>query len=149
MSNKRLKRRRLTLFKKWPYCHWCARKLIITKQAGGRLPENFATIDHLRSRLDPNRRARLARPQEERTVLACPACNNQRSKEENAKLPIEEQHERSQRHPSKLRLLALLIVLALAWGCARCPYSPTKFTDQPPFCWVDGDRGRVDHYPTK
>jgi hypothetical protein len=59
-----------------------------------------ATIDHLRSRLSPNR-TEPNPDHEERTVLAHFRCNQQRATEEQAALPLEEKRRRSGRPKSQ------------------------------------------------
>ncbi len=94
-------RRRETLFKEHPYCYWCNCKLIkCCKQNIKR--SNMATIDHLRSRLDPSR-LMIDNSQNPRTVLSCSKCNNQRAKEEVSKLTKKDLQERSKRYPKNHR----------------------------------------------
>jgi hypothetical protein len=63
--------------------------------ASKRPPKNLATIDHLRSKLDPHR-TEPARG-ERRRVLACYDCNHERAKKEYDALPVEEQRARGRR----------------------------------------------------
>jgi|SRR5688572_2867262 len=100
MRSRANKRRRISLFKKWPYCYWCRRQLTLDGNPNGRgpVPENFATLDHLRSRLHPERQT--PNPNcEERIVLACPTCNQKRSTEETRALSKEELWRRSGAYP--------------------------------------------------
>lgn len=57
-------------------------------------PDDMATIDHLRSRLHPDREKHTDEPT---TVLACWKCNNQRGTAEVKGLSAAERIERSQR----------------------------------------------------
>lgn len=61
---------------------------------GKKFPDNFCTIDHLRSRLAKNRREPNLNL-EIRTVLACWKCNGKRNDEEQKELPLIELHERA------------------------------------------------------
>lgn len=96
--------RRLNLMKKSPFCHWCGRRLVYFKTEGGqKLPDNFATIDHINSRLIHTG----GRPWMGERVLSCPRCNQDRARQEELSLGIEELTRRS-RHghqtisPSKI-----------------------------------------------
>ncbi len=92
-----LKRRRERLFKKHPFCYWCNCELIESTKKNRR-KHNVATIDHLRSRLDPSRQI----PNYDsniRTVLSCRRCNNERAKEEVSKLTKKDLWERAKRYP--------------------------------------------------
>ena len=80
MSN-RIKRQRRRLYEQNPYCHWCQRKLQLIEKPGGKLPDDAATIDHLRSRYDPLRQVPATR-NECRRVLACFRCNFERGRKE-------------------------------------------------------------------
>lgn len=60
-----------------PHCHWCGCKVIKLKGLSGQQPDNYATLDHLRHKLDPNR----GRDSKESTVLACYRCNQKRNRE--------------------------------------------------------------------
>ena len=81
---KSFKKQRLRLWKIDPRCHWCGIETIWVDIEGGRMPENGATIDHLRSRLNPARTAGLEYPNERRRVIACFACNQRRDHEEHS-----------------------------------------------------------------
>ena len=73
-NNKRLKNRRWRLWEENPHCHWCGKKLKWKK----------STIDHLDSRLSPERGKHCGTI---RTVLSCSPCNNKRGIEETSRLP--------------------------------------------------------------
>ena len=81
------KRRRLTLYKRNPHCHWCGTKTVLPPPGppptSKPMPPNMATIDHLRDKYHPKRHER-PRPGEERTVLACNRCNGIRNTERQA-----------------------------------------------------------------
>jgi hypothetical protein len=67
---------------------------------GGKLPDNGATIDHLFTKLDPER-YQPPKPGERRLVLCCWKCNNDRAAQRNAMLSKEELWRRSGRLPRK------------------------------------------------
>ena len=78
------KRRRLNLYKRNPHCHWCDTETVLPPPdrhvSKTPPPPNEATIDHLRDKYHPHRHER-PRSHEERTVLACWACNQRRNTE--------------------------------------------------------------------
>lgn len=92
--------RRDRLFRKHPFCHWCGRRLICPRSltVNGRLPKgyvpNMATIDHIDSRLSPERGKH---PGKVRTVLSCRKCNELRAAAEVERIGIEEERRRSGR----------------------------------------------------
>ena len=90
--------RRFNLMKQHPFCHWCSRELIYFKTEGGqKLPENFATIDHIYSRLmHPE-----GRPVRGKRILSCPKCNEDRGRREELTLGVEELRRRS-RHNNRI-----------------------------------------------
>lgn len=80
-ARERLRRRRAKL---WHAndgrCFWCGVVTVLPAGAPRRgvpAPQNLATIDHLDDRYSP---ARGTMKGEERTVLACGRCNNERQK---------------------------------------------------------------------
>src|SRR6185503_18043250 len=81
-SQSRIIRRKQRLYNQYPFCHWCGIALVLVVSDNGRLPDNAATIDHLRSRFDLTRQEPKINAYEERTVLACYGCNQRRSAEE-------------------------------------------------------------------
>lgn len=94
----RRKQRRANLMQEDPHCVWCGCEVVYWEDnAGLTLPPNFATIDHLYSRLTPG-----GRPIKGETVLACLTCNQERCYRELARLPISELWERSGRSPHAL-----------------------------------------------
>ncbi len=80
MSTKYFHYRRRKLLYEDPHCHWCGKELYYYKTKGGKLPDDFATIDHLESKLLGERKD--VQKKKKTLVLACPACNNKRSKDE-------------------------------------------------------------------
>jgi hypothetical protein len=90
----RIKLSRRRLWEQNPHCHWCGTETVLIDQDGGFFPHNAATVDHLRSRLDSSRSE--PNPQrEQRRVLACWRCNNERARDEQKSMPIEKLHERN------------------------------------------------------
>jgi len=87
------KRRKENLFREDPHCYWCGIEVINYPLADGeRMPDNFATLDHLDTRLSGNRGVIK---NQTRTVLACSKCNFDRGVEEVNNTPIEELRRRS------------------------------------------------------
>ncbi len=81
--NNRYRLMRDYLLELCPYCYWCGCKVVYFKRPEvplgtkeERLPDNFAIIDHLKSRYFRKK------GEECEKVLACNACNNRRSHEE-------------------------------------------------------------------
>lgn len=70
-------RRRIILFKRNPHCFWCG-KLTVFK-VSKKLKHDTATVDHLYSRLHPERYTKRRRAM---TVLACNQCNRARGQAE-------------------------------------------------------------------
>lgn len=99
-GTKVLRRRRDNLFKQHPYCHWCKCKLLHPKfvKRHQTCPDNMATIDHLRDRLDSNRQEPNTERQS-RTVLSCKKCNQDRGKESVSSLTKEQLWSRSGSYP--------------------------------------------------
>jgi hypothetical protein len=94
VSNRELK---LKLFAEDPHCHWCGRATVLTnvKEIKGKPNPLMATIDHLVSRYNPERWVEK-KPGENRKVLACFECNNNRSSVETKQLSPEELYRRGQ-----------------------------------------------------
>lgn len=86
-------RRRRKLWEANPQCHWCGVLTVIDGRCNSRNPTR-ATLDHLRSRLDPKRGTDF----DESTVLACWKCNNERARQEDQLTPVEEKRRRAQMH---------------------------------------------------
>ena len=86
------KRRKIAERQGWR-CYWCGQP-VIDWVARRRVPtpDNAATIDHLHSRLSPERGKHHG---EYTLVVACNACNNRRGEEEQRALGIEAIRERS------------------------------------------------------
>lgn len=81
-------------------CYWCANPMIAaieSPQRGVKHPPNEATIDHLEDRFNSNR-GLFTGTNERRRVLACRQCNEDRGRQSQTARPLEELHERSQRH---------------------------------------------------
>lgn len=76
-ANKRQRalRMRQQLFRAHPYCFWCGREVKIG--ASHSQPEG-ATVDHLYSRLHPERKSRHEQKGAVLHVLACYSCNHER-----------------------------------------------------------------------
>lgn len=101
----RLRRQRAWL---WEYqhgrCFWCRCQMVQPEGDQRHLPKrlrnppNMATIDHLDSRLSPERGQHSG---EWRHVLACRTCNEARSAAETAELPAVELWQRSGRAPGR------------------------------------------------
>lgn len=104
MSNRK---RRLKLWNKDPHCYYCGRLTVERskddQRKPGELPDKQATLEHLRSRLDPTRQEPCI-DNNERTVLACRECNETKAAEEELLLSKEELWERSKRHPKGIML---------------------------------------------
>ncbi len=111
-KGQRLAFRRAKLWNANPHCHWCGCLTQLPAEGLGRCaprpPDNQATIDHLRFRLHPQRQE--PNPQmEERTVLSCWKCNNDRNREEMKAVGIEKIQESSGSPPaSKDKLIAVI-----------------------------------------
>jgi hypothetical protein len=78
LNHKQLRERRYRLLKQDPHCFWCRKPVFYRRVRNnhGVLPHNFATIDHLNTRMHGKR------PERGRLVLACHVCNQRRNKEE-------------------------------------------------------------------
>lgn len=104
-TNKRQHRRRDRLFRQNPFCHWCGVLLSHPQEYGTwdkhgifrlkRPAYHMMTLDHLDSRLNPNRGSFYGVPGKPRTVLACKECNEYRSRLEEAAIPVQELHRRA------------------------------------------------------
>ena len=80
-----------------PHCYWCGRRVYIHKpEWRKKIPDNAATIDHLRTRFCSERGVWTNTPQ---TVLSCRKCNQSRCEEEVKLIPIEILWQRSGRKP--------------------------------------------------
>lgn len=92
MSNAKSKRRLEKLHKRDPHCHWCRKLTVFMRVHTKQTVRERATLDHLDDRFDP---MRGKRPGEERTVLACWACNHTRAQARQAAC-VELQRHKSQ-----------------------------------------------------
>jgi 5-methylcytosine-specific restriction endonuclease McrA len=91
------KKRKLKLFALNPHCHWCGKLTRLYKHnQHKKTPLDAATLDHLRSRYNPERL--IPSPDKEQTVLACWECNHKRGEQETKETPPEELHRRSKMH---------------------------------------------------
>lgn len=93
-ANKQQKRRRNRLFREHPFCHFCDCRLVLIKDPKVKYwPDNSATIEHRKTRLDPTRGT--DRSPENLTVLACRKCNQDRGRAAEIVAGIEELRRRS------------------------------------------------------
>ena len=101
MGTHSIKRRRNNLWnQEGGKCFWCGCETTLPpdgqmSRITRNIPDNEATIDHLRTRFDENRQE-PGNGQETRTVLSCRKCNNERGKEREMLVPLEERKRRSQ-----------------------------------------------------
>lgn len=79
-------KRRAKMMMKHPYCYWCGIRVVHHKlNPHQRMPDNFATIDHLISKYYGKRPNVYGK--EKTLVLACNKCNFERCKKETESLP--------------------------------------------------------------
>lgn len=88
---------RRQLWEMHPNCHWCQKPTILPPKYSdqfrqGQVKPNFATVEHLDSRLSHERGKH---PGEFRRVIACWKCNNERNDREQRALPRQTLWERS------------------------------------------------------
>lgn len=106
MAWAKTKRRRQILFEMDPHCYWCGVEVFMppdgSRRLKGKTCHRVATLDHLRSRWHPQR-AEPNPMREERTVLSCWKCNNDRNTEEQLALPKEERWRRSGCYPQSMQ----------------------------------------------
>ncbi len=96
MSGRALRRQRRKWFAEKPFCHWCGKRLrLVELPNGGAMPEDAATIDHLYSRLHPQRHLSGGR----RRVLACSKCKHDRGHEETKIVYLKQQQKQSGNRP--------------------------------------------------
>lgn len=66
-----------------PFCHWCGVEVIyfkVDEMAKGGPPPNFATLDHLYTKWEPEKRYEAFKKEDSsRHVLACYKCNKKRN----------------------------------------------------------------------
>lgn len=104
MTQRRSKQSRLKYLKqKFRLCWYCKCELVYYPlKKGEKVPPNYATIEHLNSRLQyPNGRPPVY-GKSRSLVVACLKCNNERAELEQAALPKEELWRRSGRKPLAL-----------------------------------------------
>lgn len=77
-KNNPKRHRVVILWRHDPHCHWCGVETVLERPEGSlrrnHNPENLATLDHIYSRFEPQRKTNKD------AVLACHRCNNERSK---------------------------------------------------------------------
>lgn len=73
-------------------CHWCNGPMVLLHGVCTYPPKNLATIDHLDSRLSPERGKHSGKL---RKVAACWECNNKRAAAEERSLGLPELRRRS------------------------------------------------------
>lgn len=100
----RNRRKLVRLWMEDPHCHYCKRKTVLVLMAPEeRMPRRFsnyplrATLEHLRSRLHPDRHEPIQQDGERRIVLACNECNQAQNTKEMDGLSREELWERSKK----------------------------------------------------
>lgn len=69
-----------------PKCHWCGIETQWPEIKGGSLPDDAATLDHLYTKYEMEKRKSEGNP----FVLACNKCNHDRGVEATKEQPIEE-----------------------------------------------------------
>jgi len=69
-----------------PRCHWCKNETLWVEVPGGALPPNGATLDHLYTRYEMEKRRAFGNP----FVLSCNKCNHDLGEEATRAQPIEE-----------------------------------------------------------
>ena len=96
MSARSQKRRRDRLFGESNCCFWCGCWLVHPENFGRHesCPDNMATLDHLRDRLNP-KRTEPNQNCEPRTVLSCKKCNELNGKKSEQDLSDGELQRRS------------------------------------------------------
>lgn len=99
-STRRIKRQRLRMWKEDPRCRFCGQVTVLPPdKRKQKAQDNWATIEHLRSRLDPNR-GEKPKQGEVRRVLCCWRCNNDRNNQELIeKIDIQRQRSNKNIHP--------------------------------------------------
>ena len=85
-SNNWWKNRRQRLMEIDPHCHWCGVEVVYYPLKNGeKVPDNYATFDHITSRLNGKRPNVFMK---KRTmVLSCYKCNGERASREIASVP--------------------------------------------------------------
>lgn len=78
MSSNIRKRREKLFIEQNQMCHWCGIKTLLPKRGKkSEQPDNMATVDHLRTKLEKNRKEPNP-TNKPRTVLSCRKCNLER-----------------------------------------------------------------------
>lgn len=80
------RKRVIRLMEKDPHCHWCGIEVVYWyvqewgNNGEGRMPANFATLDHIYDRFEIEKRFEAWKNKDEsRHVLACNGCNQKRN----------------------------------------------------------------------
>ena len=80
-TNNKIAKRKIYLWFEDPHCYWCGRLTTIEpKIVDGKLPKDYATVEHLYDGFSGLRGLDFKGPV---TVLACYECNNDRAKQAN------------------------------------------------------------------
>ena len=86
----------MRLMEQNPHCHWCGIEVVYfyAQEWGprpgqaGKMPTNFATLDHIYDRWDWEIRLQKAKERDAtRHVLACNACNRKRNNDRMKEIP--------------------------------------------------------------
>jgi 5-methylcytosine-specific restriction endonuclease McrA len=91
MMSSKLRRRREKLMAADPHCFYCSILVVYFFPPPVVLPDDFATIDHVNSRV-----RFPARPREGQLVLCCLRCNREKNNRELMELTREERRTRSE-----------------------------------------------------
>lgn len=81
----RVKRRRARLLAMDPFCPDCGVEMVYYHSPGSTLPDNFATIEHVNSKI----RYPDGRPPHGKTILLCYLCNENRARAEQKLEPLQ------------------------------------------------------------
>lgn len=87
---------RLRMWRKNPHCYYCGIKTIWVERSGGTALPHEATIEHLRSRLNPTRTEPCVDNKDRRITIACYKCNHERAELERQQIPVEEWRRRTE-----------------------------------------------------
>lgn len=95
MSRRSNRKLRIKLHEKDPMCYYCGKYTVLSthKKHAKEVP-NLATLEHLRTRFDANR-SEPNYTNERRIVLACKKCNQEKAREKELEVGIEELRRRS------------------------------------------------------
>jgi hypothetical protein len=88
-----------------PHCYYCGIGLIWYKTTGNeKLPHNFATIEHLYDKYEPEKRREFHKKCQSQTVISCFRCNQKRGEERTKMIPIEQRKVREKILQERKRL---------------------------------------------